>query len=403
MSTSSLPDSPASRSMACEGRNMESTGGRDVYGEVEALWRRVRDYESLCQGAHASAAWRLDLLEEPKTDPRCIALEGSPVEAYAVKGTAAGDGVFVCPGALAIEQQQGLLFSLLTEWALPPNRSNLWPSPSGGEAKAEAEAKASVGEVLRQSLAGFLAAGGACAGACASASGSGALVIERLRWVTLGQQYNWATRAYLPNGEAPPLPQALRALAEAAAAAVPLPPGAAVQSFEAAICNLYHAARRPSDRLGGHRDDVEPEAASPLVGLSLGLPCVFLLGGEARSARPTPLLLRGGSVLVLAGAARHAVHGVPTVLVPPRLQLRGRVPRPSPPGALASHAGVYCPWAPGEAGEGPDQRGHLAAGRLPGLEAVEEEISGLDGPQRAALQWLLTRARVSFSIRSVGR
>lgn len=27
--------------------------------------------------------------------------------------------------------------------------------------------------------------------------------------------------------------------------------------FQAAICNLYHAARRPSDRLGGHRDDVE--------------------------------------------------------------------------------------------------------------------------------------------------
>ncbi|CAE7817469.1 abh1, partial [Symbiodinium microadriaticum] len=98
----------------------------------------------------------------------------------------------------------------------------------------------------------------------------------------------------------------------------------------AAICNFYHAARRPSDRLGGHRDDVEPDTSSPLVTVSLGLPCIFLLGKGSRAARPVPLLLRAGSLLVLAGAARQAYHGVPTVLVPPKLQLRGRGPRKQP-------------------------------------------------------------------------
>ena len=45
---------------------------------------------------------------------------------------------------------------------------------------------------------------------------------------------------------------------------------------------------------------------------------------ETRASRPLPILLTSGSVLVLAKRARQAFHGVPSVLVPPKLQLRGR-------------------------------------------------------------------------------
>ncbi|CAJ1440590.1 unnamed protein product [Effrenium voratum] len=152
----------------------------------------------------------------------------------------------------------------------------------------------------------------------------------------------------------------------------------ASEPFQAAICNLYHAARRPSDRLGGHRDDVEEDTRSPLVTLSLGLPCVFLLGKDTRAAPPLPLLLPGGAVLVLAGRARQAFHGVPCVLVPPSLQLKGRSPKRQKMQATPRLAWVYQPW-------------------LDARQAAEGDWE----KERDAIRYLLTRARVSFSIRSV--
>jgi len=374
--------------------------GVDAYHEIERLWRDVRDYESLCRGGNAAAPWRTELVEEPRRDPRCVRVEESPVEAYALQGTAAGDGVFLCPGALSGAEQRALLRSLLAEWALPPSRSNLWPPPepsgpgAGGATSSASGVTAEAEAALRRGLASALHGGGACGGA---AEGGG---VERLRWVTLGRQYDWGARAYLPVDGAPPLPGALRRLAEAASAAVPLPPGAVERPFEAAICNLYHAARRPSDRLGGHKDDVEPETSSPLVSISLGLPCIFLLGGETRESRSTPVLLQGGTVLVMAGRARHAIHGVPSVLVPPKLQLRGRGPRPCPSGTFGgAHASVYFPWAAELTGEAKVR--HLATATAIEQAAIDAR-KGEEEEQDAVLEQFLTRARVSFSIRSVG-
>jgi alkylated DNA repair protein alkB family protein 1 len=70
------------------------------------------------------------------------------------------------------------------------------------------------------------------------------------------------------------------------------------------------------DALGGHVDDAEAAAASPLVAFSLGCAAVFLLGGAGRDQPPTPLLLRGGDAVLLGGAARAAMHGLPRVLTP---------------------------------------------------------------------------------------
>lgn len=47
---------------------------------------------------------------------------------------------------------------------------------------------------------------------------------------------------------------------------------------DAALVNYY----QPGDTLNGHRDDVEPDLAQPIVTLSLGCDAVFLVGGTTR-------------------------------------------------------------------------------------------------------------------------
>lgn len=343
----------------------------DTFHECELRWRSIRDFEAILEGPVAgepSPAWLSEVLVDPETDPRCARCDpqfAAPGEcAYALQGTAA-QGAFIVPRALIQDQQRALLSELVTTWFRPPNRSNLWPRFTSDEQ-------------LDSDLTSFAREG--------REEG-----IEKLRWVTLGRQYDWTARTYLD--EAPPLPSALSTLADAVVAAIPLPPEAEVQPFDAAICNLYQSARRPSDRLGGHTDEVEPNAASPLVTLSLGLPCIFLLGGRTRFEKPTPILLRSGSALVMAGRARHAYHGVPTVLVPPRLQPRGRGhprnPRRRPGGE--EHHDIYTPWQMEDGRFGVVPTAILHGG------GSEESLSA----SNEAVDHLLTKVRVSFSIRSV--
>jgi alkylated DNA repair dioxygenase AlkB len=74
---------------------------------------------------------------------------------------------------------------------------------------------------------------------------------------------------------------------------------------ESAIINFYHS-HRMSDRLGGHRDDVEANDSTPLVSISLGLGGIFLIEDEA-------IHLQSGDVLVMTNEARQSLHGVPVV------------------------------------------------------------------------------------------
>lgn len=334
---------------------------RDAYHQTELLWRRVRDYEGaqemLGPEKPLSAQCVLNLLQNPRNDPRCVRVDG-PIEAYALH-LAAGDGVFLLPNALGLSQQRVLLRELVTRWVLPPNRSNLWPSSC-----TDCQ--------LRQGMADF-------------SSGATTSCFDKLRWVTLGLQYDWSNPCYL-DIENSPLPDALSDIATSCTSVLPLPSGVEVRAFDAAICNLYHASRRPSDRLGGHQDRVEENPTEPLVSVSVGLPCVFLLGGVDRACPPTPVLLRGGSVLVLSGPSRRAFHGVPTVLVPPEMQPRGRGhPRPRKAGG-PDHTDVYRPW---EVGTSPS----LMPGNL--------ECDCTGPPEfEASIDHILSRVRVNFSIRS---
>ena len=65
---------------------------------------------------------------------------------------------------------------------------------------------------------------------------------------------------------------------------------------------------------GGHTDHSERNLEAPLVSVSLGQPCVFLLGGRTREAEPTAMLLRSGDALIMSGEARRCYHGVPRIV-----------------------------------------------------------------------------------------
>mmetsp|Transcript_7418 Transcript_7418/g.15253 ORF Transcript_7418/g.15253 Transcript_7418/m.15253 type:complete len:720 (-) Transcript_7418:56-2215(-) len=147
--------------------------------------------------------------------------------------------------------------------------------------------------------------------------------LSKLRYLNLGEwNYNWGDRKYEKVLNAVPLPQRIVSLAQHAdsiAACRMNRINSSPVPFDMAICNLYHL-QRPSDRLGGHKDNVESNLSLPLVTVSLGAPGIFLLGGKSREDEPTAILLRAGDCIVLSSKSRGYFHGVPTILEPNGLE-----------------------------------------------------------------------------------
>ncbi|KAK0278622.1 hypothetical protein LTR35_004321 [Friedmanniomyces endolithicus] len=147
---------------------------------------------------------------------------------------------------------------------------------------------------------------------------------KKLRWMTLGGQYDWTAKAY-PTSPPPPFPEDVKNLVE----------GLFPMKAEAAIVNLYS----PGDKLSVHRD-VSEACAQPLVSISLGCEAIFLVAledgpadststADAGPAATTPiegdngghgklrtavLRLRSGDAVLMSGEARYAWHGVPRVV-----------------------------------------------------------------------------------------
>lgn len=96
----------------------------------------------------------------------------------------------------------------------------------------------------------------------------------------------------------PPIPESLLALWRAVTD-YPTDP-------EACLVNHYDAEAR----LGLHRDADEEDAAAPVLSVSLGDRALFRIGGRKRGDPTQSLTLSSGDVVVLAGAARHAFHGI---------------------------------------------------------------------------------------------
>ena len=125
---------------------------------------------------------------------------------------------------------------------------------------------------------------------------------KKLRWITLGGQYDWTRKAYPFNGN-PPFPQATGGFLHHIFPSL---------KPEAAIINLY----RPGDVLSVHRD-VSEECNKPLLSVSLGCEAILVLGLQESSEDTSRMLavrLRSGDAVCLTGAARFAWHGIPRIL-----------------------------------------------------------------------------------------
>lgn len=121
---------------------------------------------------------------------------------------------------------------------------------------------------------------------------------KKLRWMTLGGQYNWTKKTY-PEGIPPPFPDDIAKLLYGL-----LPD----MDAQAAIVNLYSAG----DTLSVHRD-VSEDCDRGLVSVSLGCDGIFIIGQD-NSSTNLALRLRSGDAVYMTGKARFAWHGVPKVL-----------------------------------------------------------------------------------------
>ncbi|KAI8931515.1 hypothetical protein NX059_011175 [Plenodomus lindquistii] len=145
------------------------------------------------------------------------------------------------------------------------------------------------------------------------------LLNKKLRWTTLGGQYDWTLKRYPSSPPPPPFPTHIKSLLET------LFPDTRAQ---AAIVNLYS----PGDTLSLHRDVAE-QCGNGLVGVSLGCEAVFVIGvgasvpfsskdddtrgaeeQEKEKEKVLTLRLRSGSAVYMSGPSRFAWHGVPQIV-----------------------------------------------------------------------------------------
>jgi DNA oxidative demethylase len=75
---------------------------------------------------------------------------------------------------------------------------------------------------------------------------------------------------------------------------------------DACLINRYELG----SRMSLHQDRNELDFTAPIVSVSLGLPAVFLFGGDRRADKPRRVALVHGDVVVWGGPARLRFHGV---------------------------------------------------------------------------------------------
>lgn len=123
-----------------------------------------------------------------------------------------------------------------------------------------------------------------------------------LGWVSDTRGYRYTQHDPHTGLPWPVMPRRLHSLASAAAAQA----GFAGFSPDACLINEYIVGAR----MGLHRDSDEQDFSQPIVSVSLGVPAVFLIGGERRKDTTEAVRLGHGDVVVFGGPARLVYHGV---------------------------------------------------------------------------------------------
>ena len=123
-----------------------------------------------------------------------------------------------------------------------------------------------------------------------------------LGWITDRTGYRYDTIDPLSGERWPPMPAAFGALARRAA------DRAGFANYVPDACLINHYA--PGTKLSLHQDKDERDYAAPIVSVSLGIPAMFVFGGERRADRQQRVPVRHGDVVVWGGPARLRYHGV---------------------------------------------------------------------------------------------
>ena len=135
----------------------------------------------------------------------------------------------------------------------------------------------------------------------------------RRRWNARQQVYTQGDNDWKPQSTTPPserrmwapIPRVLSDFAIRCAVRSGFP------QFRPDAChiNRYQAGTK----LGIHQDRSEFDLFQPIVSLSFGLECIFLLGGFQRTDPAKRILLEHGDVIVWGGPSRMRFHGVTPV------------------------------------------------------------------------------------------
>ena len=123
-----------------------------------------------------------------------------------------------------------------------------------------------------------------------------------LGWVSDSRGYRYDPVDPESGARWPALPESFRALARDAAAR------AGYDGFVPDACLINRYA--PGARLSMHQDRDEKDLRAPIVSVSLGLPAVFLWGGDERADKARRVGLQHGDVVVWGGPSRLRFHGV---------------------------------------------------------------------------------------------
>ncbi|OAE62774.1 DNA oxidative demethylase AlkB [Achromobacter mucicolens] len=123
-----------------------------------------------------------------------------------------------------------------------------------------------------------------------------------LGWTTDARGYRYSRIDPVSGQPWPAMPPAFRQLAENAAREA----GFADFAPDACLVNRY----APGSRLSLHQDRNERDYGAPIVSVSLGMPAVFLFGGDDRADRAARVPLFHGDVVVWGGVDRLRFHGV---------------------------------------------------------------------------------------------
>ena len=123
-----------------------------------------------------------------------------------------------------------------------------------------------------------------------------------LGWTTDARCYRYSRIDPQTGQPWPAMPDAFRQLAQDAAREAGFPGF----SPDACLVNRYE----PGSRLSLHQDRNERDYGAPIVSVSLGMPALFLFGGDARGDRAARVPLFHGDVVVWGGVDRLRFHGV---------------------------------------------------------------------------------------------